>query len=52
MFDDNAPRVAGAIITLCIFTYTFMPLRFYTRITAKTWGMDDTCMAVAMVRQG
>lgn len=27
-------------------------MRFYTRLSAKTWGMDDTCMAIAMVRQG
>ena len=51
LFQDNSPRLAGTIITLGILSYTLLPMRFYTRLANKTWGMDDTCMAIAMVGQ-
>ncbi|KAL1310501.1 hypothetical protein AAFC00_000787 [Neodothiora populina] len=46
---DNAPKVAGTVITLMVFSYVLLPMRFYTRLRNKTWGLDDTCMAVAIV---
>lgn len=48
IYMDDAPHVAGAVISLAILAYTSFALRVYVR-KGKTWGMDDWCMTVASV---
>ncbi|KAF2136967.1 uncharacterized protein K452DRAFT_312771 [Aplosporella prunicola CBS 121167] len=49
IYLDDAPKVAGVIITLTILGFLTFGLRVYTRITKATWGPDDWCMAFAML---
>ncbi|KAF1354627.1 hypothetical protein BDV97DRAFT_395050 [Delphinella strobiligena] len=46
---DHAAHVAGSVILLTCFAYILFPLRCWTRISNKTWGMDDTSMSLAMI---
>ncbi|KAB2572061.1 hypothetical protein BFW01_g8590 [Lasiodiplodia theobromae] len=48
LFLDNAPHVAGSIISITILAFTMYGLRVYTRLKVAAWGMDDWCMTVAI----
>lgn len=49
IFEDDAPHVLGAIITLMILAYGTYALRVYVRIGKTTWGSDDWVMTFAIV---
>lgn len=49
MLIDHSAHVAGAVILLTGLAYILFPLRCWTRISNKTWGMDDTSMSIAMI---
>ncbi|KAI1878428.1 hypothetical protein JX265_000360 [Neoarthrinium moseri] len=49
IFTDDAPHVAGTVITVTLLAFLTLGLRFYTRITRASWGKEDTLMAVAAV---
>ncbi|KAF1925642.1 uncharacterized protein M421DRAFT_7669 [Didymella exigua CBS 183.55] len=46
-YGDNAPQLAGSVITLAIITYVTFGLRVYTRIRIGAFGMDDWSMTAA-----
>jgi hypothetical protein len=48
-YGDNAPQLAGSVIALATLAYILFGLRVYTRIRNGAWGVDDWCMAAAMV---
>ena len=48
-YGDHAPHLAASIITLAVLAYIVFGLRVYTRLRIGAWGMDDWCMAAAMV---
>jgi hypothetical protein len=50
-FGDNAPRVSATVITLAVIAYVVFGLRVHTRLRNRAWGMDDWCMAVAIVSE-
>lgn len=49
IYQDNAPHLAGAVITLTTIAYLTYALRVYTRVTRKAWGPEDWLMTVALV---
>lgn len=49
MFIDNAPHVAGSVISLTILAFVLFTLRVYTRLKVAAWGIDDWCMTAAAV---
>jgi hypothetical protein len=49
IFMDDAPHVAGTIITIVTLAILTFGLRCYVRITRGAWGPEDWCMTVAMV---
>lgn len=48
IYEDDAPHVLGAIITLMILAFTTFGLRVYVRY-GPTWGFEDSVMAAAVV---
>lgn len=48
IYEDDAPHVLGAIVTLMILAFTTFGLRVYVRY-GPTWGFEDTVMAAAVV---
>ncbi|KAI0161953.1 hypothetical protein GGR52DRAFT_146510 [Hypoxylon sp. FL1284] len=48
IFIDDAPHLAGTVITLIIAANLTFVLRVYCRITRRSWGMDDTLMTIAI----
>jgi hypothetical protein len=48
-YGDHAPQLAGSVIALAILAYILFSLRVYTRLRNGAWGVDDWCMAAAMV---
>lgn len=48
IYEDDAPHVLGAVVTLMILAYSSYALRVYVRY-GKTWGMEDWAMTVATV---
>lgn len=48
IYLDNAPHVLGSVVTLAILAVVTFGLRVYVRM-GKTWGAEDTSMAVGMV---
>ncbi len=50
IFADDAPHVAGTVITLAVLGYLTFALRVYTRITRGAWGLEDWVMTAATVR--
>lgn len=49
-YGDNAPQLAGSVITLAVIAYIVFGLRMYTRIRNASFGVDDWCMVLATVR--
>ena len=49
IFTDDAPHVAGTVITLTILGYLTFGLRVYVRTTRAAWGVEDWLMTVATV---
>lgn len=49
IFVDNAPHVAGTIISITILAFTMFALRVYTRLKVAAWGIDDWCMTAATI---
>ena len=50
-FGDSAPRVSATVITLAVIAYVVFGLRVHTRLRNRAWGMDDWCMAAAIVSE-
>lgn len=50
VFKDHAPNVAATIIILSTISIIVFPLRVYTRLKHRSWGRDDWCMSIAVVR--
>jgi hypothetical protein len=48
-YGDNAPQLAASVIALATLAYIVFGLRVYTRTRNGAWGMDDWCMAAAIV---
>ncbi|RYP48653.1 hypothetical protein DL768_005497 [Monosporascus sp. mg162] len=48
LFEDHAPGLAAAVITICAFGYITYGLRAYTRIKYSSWGPEDWCMTAAI----
>lgn len=48
IYQDDAPHVLGAVITLMILALTTFGLRVYVRL-GPTWGLEDTIMSFAVV---
>ncbi|KAI0129103.1 hypothetical protein BJ170DRAFT_594920 [Xylariales sp. AK1849] len=48
IFLDDAPHVAGTVITITVLAYLTYGMRVYTRITRKSWGIEDWLMTVAV----
>lgn len=48
IYEDDAPHVVGAVITLLLLAVVTFGLRLYVRL-GKTWGFEDTVMAIATV---
>jgi hypothetical protein len=48
-YGDNAPQLAASVITLAVLAYIVFVLRVYTRTRNGAWGVDDWCMAAAIV---
>ncbi|RYP07109.1 hypothetical protein DL764_002741 [Monosporascus ibericus] len=48
LFEDHAPGLAAAVITICAFGYLTYGLRAYTRIKYSSWGPEDWCMTAAV----
>ncbi|KAI1344180.1 hypothetical protein F5Y15DRAFT_104615 [Xylariaceae sp. FL0016] len=48
LYADNAPNLAAAVITICIFAYITYGLRLYCRLRLTSWGAEDWCMTAAI----
>jgi hypothetical protein len=48
-YGDHAPQLAASVIALATLAYIVFGLRVYTRIHNGAWGVDDWCMATAIV---
>lgn len=48
IYEDAAPHVVGAVLTLFLLAILTFGLRVYVRF-GQTWGPEDTSMAIAMV---
>jgi hypothetical protein len=48
-YGDHAPQLAASVITLAVLAYIVFALRVYTRVRNGAWGVDDWCMAAAIV---
>lgn len=48
-WQDDAPHVAGTVITVTLLAYLTYGMRVYTRITRRSWGMEDWMMTLAAV---
>lgn len=46
---DDAPNLAGSVITLTILAFMTYGMRMYCRISRKSWGAEDWIMTVAVV---
>lgn len=46
---DNAPNLAGSVITLTILAFITYGMRMYCRISRKSWGAEDWIMTAAVV---
>jgi hypothetical protein len=49
LWQDDAPHVAGTVITVTLLAYLTFGMRVYTRITRRSWGMEDWMMTLAAV---
>ncbi|KAK7928801.1 hypothetical protein PG985_005799 [Apiospora marii] len=49
IFLDDAPHLAGTVITLIILAYLTFAMRVYCRVTRASWGVEDSLMAVSVV---
>ncbi|ORY63386.1 uncharacterized protein BCR38DRAFT_436705 [Pseudomassariella vexata] len=47
IFLDDAPHVAGTVITLTTLAYLTFGLRVYCRVTRQSWGIEDWLMTAA-----
>lgn len=48
IYEDDAPHVLGSVMTLFLLAIITFGLRVYVRM-GKTWGSEDTVMAIGMV---
>ncbi|KAJ4385656.1 hypothetical protein N0V93_010085 [Gnomoniopsis smithogilvyi] len=48
IYEDDAPHVIGAVVTLMLLAFTTFGLRVYVRY-GPTWGFEDTVMAGAVL---
>lgn len=48
VYEDDAPHVLGSVMTLFLLAVITFGLRVYVRM-GKTWGPEDTSMAIGMV---
>lgn len=48
IYEDDAPHVVGSVVTLFVLAIMTFGLRVYVRV-GKTWGPEDTSMAIAVV---
>ncbi|KAI1500732.1 hypothetical protein F5X99DRAFT_409805 [Biscogniauxia marginata] len=48
LYEDNAPNLAAAVITICILGYTSFSLRVYSRTRFGSWGIEDWAMTAAL----
>lgn len=48
IYEDDAPHVFGAVVTLMVLAVVSFGLRVYVR-RGPTWGVEDTVMAVGAV---
>lgn len=48
-YGDNAPQLAGSVITLAVIAYITFSLRVYIRVRNGSFGVDDWSMTVATV---
>lgn len=46
---DDAPNLAGSVITLTILAFITYGMRMYCRISRKSWGAEDWIMTAAVV---
>ncbi|KAF3766707.1 hypothetical protein M406DRAFT_231224, partial [Cryphonectria parasitica EP155] len=49
IYQDNAPHVVGAVVSLMILGLSSFALRVYVRQGQKTWGAEDSVMAVGVL---
>ena len=49
IYMDQAPRLAGTVITLTATAILTYALRVHCRVTRKTWGREDWIMTGAVV---
>ena len=50
LFADDAPHLAGTVVTLVVFCCLTFAMRVYCRVSRHSWGVEDWLMTVAMVR--
>lgn len=48
IYEDDAPHVLGAVVTLMLLALITFGMRVYVRY-GSTWGPEDSVMAVAVV---
>lgn len=48
IYEDDAPHVLGAVVTLMLLAFITFGLRVYVRY-GPTWGLEDSVMAGAVV---
>ncbi|KAI0143136.1 hypothetical protein GGR57DRAFT_518873 [Xylariaceae sp. FL1272] len=48
LYEDHAPHLAAAVITIGIFGYITYGLRVFCRLRLAAWGIEDWCMTVAI----
>lgn len=48
IYEDDAPHVLGAVVTLMLLAFITLGLRVYVRY-GSTWGFEDSVMAAAAV---
>lgn len=50
LFADDAPHLAGTVVTLVVFCCLTFAMRVYCRVSRHSWGVEDWLMTAAMVR--
>jgi hypothetical protein len=47
--EQDAPHLAGAVLSVGVLAYITYGLRVYTRLTRHSWGLEDWIMMSAVV---
>jgi hypothetical protein len=49
LLKDLGPNLSVTVITLGLLAFITMGLRVYTRVTKRSWGLEDWIMSVGCV---